>query len=229
MPRKLILGTSKWGDAVPIEDSMSLMDEWYYVHNRVYIDTATNYPINGGDATALSFMEEYLKNDHTCDFHITVKIGSISRLRVPEFNLSPDFIVRTCDDVLNKLKHHVKCLMVHWDNRSDYDAILKTMSTISGYGLEIGVSGITDAESYSRVLTDLGIKVNVQCKYSHLDWYVEHIPDQYYYAYRVSEGFDDYGTGLMEACKNSKLDGILIGAKNTDQLTKSIQYAENSR
>jgi len=228
MPKKLILGTSKWGSDVSIKDSISLMEEWYYVHDKTCIDTATNYPINGVGDTALSYLEEYFDNNYTCDFHVTVKVGSVSRLRVPEFDLSPDFLIRTCDGVLNRLKHHVKCLMIHWDSRREYDDVLKTMTTLCGYGLEVGISGVVDAELYSRVIEDLGVKVDVQCKYTSIDWYVDNIPGQYYYAYRVSEGFSDYESGLMAACKNEKLDGILIGAKNTVQLTQSIHYAKNS-
>lgn len=228
LSKKLILGTSRWGDTISFKNAVSLIEEWYYVHDMIHIDTATNYPINGGEDTALTYLEEYFRNNHTCNFHVTVKVGSISRWKVPEFDLSPEFLIKTCDGVLNKLQHHVQCLMVHWDNRcDDYDAVIKTMATLCGYGLDVGISGVVDAATYSKVIRDLGIKVNVQCRYSNVEWYVDHIPGQYYNAYKISEGFDDYGSGLISAYGNPLLDGVLIGPKNIEQLLNSIQYVKS--
>lgn len=230
MPKKLILGTSKWGDTVPVKDAMSLIEEWYYVYDKPSIDTATNYPINGGGAdTSISYLCEYLSNNYTCELDITVKVGSVSRERIPDFDLSPDVVIRNCDSVLNRLQHHVKCLMVHWDTRSNYKDIVATLTVLKSYGIDVGISGVLHPEVYSRVLSDLDVKVDVQCKYSCLGTYFEKIPGQYYYSYKVSEGLENYNSGITKALSDPRLDGFLIGPKTVEQLNKTMCHVKSER
>jgi aryl-alcohol dehydrogenase-like predicted oxidoreductase len=135
-----------------------LLDGWYAAGYR-YVDTATNYPLNGNPADwrrSEQILADWLRANGISDLAAVVKVGSLSNERTPDNNLNPSFLRLNAAEYAGLLGSNLACLMLHWDNRSDREAIATTLAALraigSEYGLRAGLSGIKHPEVYREVL-----------------------------------------------------------------------------
>lgn len=221
----LVLGTAKWGDTVSKYEAFNILDHWYWVHGQHKIDCAINYPINSVPADfgrSQSFLFEYIHKNVVRDLDITMKIGSVNNLRSPDTDFT--YIKAKCQQLLDDFGSNLKCIMIHWDNRNDPNEILDTLGSIASGGLRVGISGILNLEVYSKVVNELGLKLDVQVNYLNIASYIEFFNPNFhdYYAYNVKRGDQDYLRALSYGLCDDRLTGILIGPKNCNQLIQTL-------
>lgn len=172
--KALSLGTAMWGWAVDRSSAFLLLDKFYREGGR-YIDTASNYPINGVSSDfglSAHFIAQWCKIHGVFDLKITYKVGSVSNENTPKNNLSYDFLNEQLVWAMQNFGKNLHCIMLHWDNRSD-DSMLKDtcqfLKELNQYGVEIGLSGVKHPGIYRQPLIDMGCKgLNVQLKYNFL-------------------------------------------------------------
>ncbi len=150
-----------------------MLDQWYAAGYR-HVDTATNYPLNGYPADwrrSEQILAEWLRANGIRDLAIMVKVGSLSNERSPENNLSPSFLQLNAAEYTGLFGTNLQGLMLHWDNRTDREAIATTLAALRAiggeYGLRAGLSGIKHPEVYREVLADYpGWCLPLECKHN---------------------------------------------------------------
>jgi len=195
---KLLLGTAQWGWTVHRDTAFRLLDAWLLAGQRG-IDTATNYPINkqtGDFRAAEKILEEYIQAHGLYDLEVTIKVGSLDNLRSPEVNLAPSFLWMMAEEYHRRLGENLHCLMLHWDNREDQEAIRASLDVLqtlqTEHGIQPGLSGIAHPDIYALANADLQLNYDIQLKHnvlhSDLDRYRPLLPSARAYAYGINAG-----------------------------------------
>ncbi|MEY3053471.1 MAG: hypothetical protein RLY31_3256 [Bacteroidota bacterium] len=190
-----VLGTAMWGWTVPRAVAFRQLDTWYGAGFRS-VDTATNYPIDKEPAhfkAAEGILVDWIRENGVQDLDVTVKVGSVNNLRTPECNLTPAFLRIMSLHYRRLLGGNLRCLMIHWDNRGEADAVRETVETLAALqteGLRTGLSGIRYPAAYAAwqpsLEPDIQVKHNVL--QSDIERYRIHFPGRRYFAYGINGG-----------------------------------------
>lgn len=194
---ELVLGTAMWGWTVPRERAFSLLDTYYSAGFR-RIDAATNYPINKQPEDfrkSERILAEWINAHGINDLSILMKVGSLSNLGLPDYNLNPSFLLYNWRYYQGYLGDNLGGLMFHWDNREEEEAILESLSVlqqIAASGLEVGFSGVKFPDLYAKVLEKWKGTYLIQLKhnltYSDYPRYAALHPFGRFYAYGINAG-----------------------------------------
>jgi aryl-alcohol dehydrogenase-like predicted oxidoreductase len=174
--KQLVLGTAMWGWTVSHDMAFSLLDAFYEAGGR-WVDTASNYPINGNAADfgkAASLLSDWLQRREIRDMRVIFKLGSLSNAKVPDCNVSPDYLAQALCALQASLGPNLHTLMLHWDNRGelpgDVELITKTLTFIASQlnspeapFKQWGLSGIKHAQVYRQCLASVNAGSNPQC------------------------------------------------------------------
>ncbi len=222
--KELSLGTAMWGWAVNSSTAFLLLDKFYREGGR-YIDTASNYPINGvlsDFGQSASIIAQWCKVHAVSDLKVTYKVGSVSNDNTPQNDLSYEFLHEQLVWAIKNLGDNLHCIMLHWDNRSDASMLNSTskfLKELDLYGIELGLSGVKYPEIYRQVLMDIGCKeLNIQLKYNFLHGCFEDYKPLTnmrlkYWAYGIAAG----GLKLFESEYNRKSSVSLVRPKGYSQ------------
>ncbi len=168
--KQLLLGTAAWGWTIDRTEAFQLLDTWLAAGHRA-IDAATNYPINRNPAdfrASQNILAEYIRVHGLHDLRVTMKIGSLDNMRSPEANLSPSFVLMMGEEYRRLLGANLDCLMLHWDNRVDVQAIAGTLESLQTLqqleGIRPGLSGIAQPEAYLQANAVCGLSFDIQLK-----------------------------------------------------------------
>lgn len=199
--KRLILGTALWGWGVSKKEAFLILDN-FVENGGLYIDCATNYPINKNIidyGLALLWIEEWIKINNKRLF-IVVKVGSIDNLGTPNFDLSSNNILTVSKKLIDTFGDSLGCISVHWDNRTenkDFKLVQETVIALKEVkeknNLSIGLSGIKNPRLYYESMPELADDWIIQCKENFLTndarlKYEEYFPLAKYYAYGINMG-----------------------------------------
>lgn len=199
--KRLILGTALWGWGVSKKEAFLILDN-FVENGGLYIDCATNYPINKNIkdyGLALLWIEEWIKINNKRLF-IIVKVGSLDNLGTPNFDLSSNNILTVSKKLIDTFGNSLGCISVHWDNRienKDFKEVEETVFTLKEIkeknNLSIGLSGIKNPRLYYESMPELADDWIIQCKENFLTKearlkYEEYFPLAKYYAYGINMG-----------------------------------------
>ncbi|MDO9497546.1 MAG: aldo/keto reductase [Nocardioides sp.] len=170
-PRRegLVLGTALWGWGVAKADAFSMLDE-FAAWGGTWIDTATNYPINGvpdDRGVALAWIGEWLHSNPQSGVQVWTKVGSIDNSGSQAHNLSASAIYASEESIREIVVDALGCIAVHWDHRQDRDAIADTVSALralASKGLAVGLSGIERPDLYALTAPDLASQWWIQVR-----------------------------------------------------------------
>lgn len=197
--KRLILGTALWGWGVSKKEAFLILDN-FVENGGLYIDCATNYPINKNIkdyGLALLWIEEWIKINNKRLF-IIVKIGSLDNLGTPNFDLSSNNILTVSKKLIDTFGDSLGCISIHWDNRTetkDFKEVEETIFTLKEIkeknNLSIGLSGIKNPRLYYESMPELADDWIIQCKENFLTQearlnYQEYFPLAKYYAYGIN-------------------------------------------
>lgn len=167
-----MLGSAQWGWNVARAEAFRLLDAWLATGRRE-VDCATNYPINRNPAdfrAAEKILLEYVRAHGLRDLRITMKIGSLDNMRSPEVNLAPSFILMMGEEYERLFGENLHCLMFHWDNRDEVEAIHASLEALSKLEKEAnfrpGLSGIKFPEVYVQANEELKLSFDIQLKHN---------------------------------------------------------------
>lgn len=156
--KKLALGTALWGWGVKKEVCFALLDMFYDCGER-YIDTASNYPMNGlkeARYASENIISEWINVNKIHDLNIIYKLGSTQNYNTPVNNLTPDFIEDETLRIADKFGENKLIRMIHWDDSYDkvsiYNTIKKMVETPS---IGFGLSGIKNPSIYFEFINQL--------------------------------------------------------------------------
>jgi len=157
--KKLALGTAIWGWAVDKKSCFKLLDVFYKSGER-YIDTASNYPINGllkDRYASENIISEWIIFNGIKDLNIIYKLGSIKNINTPENNLSPEFLETEFKRIITKFNGNNIILMIHWDNRKETLEIQNSLKKLINLtNTKIGFSGIKYPNKYNEAIKEIG-------------------------------------------------------------------------
>jgi len=147
----VFLGTAGWGQKVTKKEAFRIL-ETYYNYGFRWIDTATNYPIDGNP-------ENYGKTlDWLSDFYsdfpelkVFVKVGSATNNGGSAQLINPSYFALIFDMLCGKLKGGLGGIGVHWDNNDDDServALIDYFLKIFLEGYSVGLSGIAVPKLY---------------------------------------------------------------------------------
>lgn len=193
----LMLGSAMWGWTVSRERAFQLLDHWYAQGFRK-VDTATNYPIDKVPEhfrLAERILTEWSRTHGVNDLQVTVKVGSLNNLHTPDHLLSTSFILMMFDEYAHALGTNLHTMMVHWDNRSDAEAIRETFEAfaeVRAAGVQLGLSGIRHPEIYAELNAEYGFDFSIQIKHNllHSDYqrYAPFHGERRFWAYGINAG-----------------------------------------
>ncbi|RXJ78000.1 oxidoreductase [Arcobacter sp. F155] len=231
--KRLILGTALWGWGVSKKEAFLILDN-YVENGGLYIDCATNYPINKNIkdyGLALLWIEEWIKINNKKLF-IIVKVGSIDNLGTPNFDLSSNNILTVSKRLTDIFGDSLGCISVHWDNRienKDFKLVQETVIALKEIkeknNLSIGLSGIKNPRFYYEAMPDLVDDWIIQCKENFLTQearlnYQEYFPLAKYYAYGINMG----GIKLSdEKSVSARIREINYSSKLKEVISTSLQ------
>ncbi|KLE11282.1 hypothetical protein AF79_01470 [Aliarcobacter butzleri L354] len=231
--KRLILGTALWGWGVSKKEAFLILDN-FVENGGLYIDCATNYPINKNIkdyGLALLWIEEWIKINNKRLF-IIVKVGSIDNLGTPNFDLSSNNILTVSKKLIDTFGDSLGCVSVHWDNRienKDFKLVQETVVALKEIkeknNLSIGLSGIKNPRFYYEAMPDLVDDWIIQCKENFLTQearlnYQEYFPLAKYYAYGINMG----GIKLSdEKSVSARIREINYSSKLKDVISTSLQ------
>ena len=231
--KRLILGTALWGWGVSKKEAFLILDN-FVENGGLYIDCATNYPINKNIkdyGLALLWIEEWIKINNKRLF-IIVKVGSLDNLGTPNFDLSSNNILTVSKKLIDTFGDSLGCISVHWDNRienKDFKLVQETVIALKEIkeknNLSIGLSGIKNPRFYYEAMPDLVDDWIIQCKENFLTKearlnYQEYFPLSEYYAYGINMG----GIKLSdEKSVSAIIREINYSSKLKDVISTSLQ------
>ena len=126
--KDLILGTALWGWGIDKSNALKILDNFVEKGFRK-VDVATNYPINNNYSSygqTINWLSEWIRNNSAHPIEVICKVGSLSNTKTNKCNLSKSFLLTIKALINEKLKDSLYCLMIHWDNRSNFDEIKET-------------------------------------------------------------------------------------------------------
>lgn len=221
--KEIGLGTAMWGWSVKQKQAEKLLDTYYEKGGR-WVDTAYNYPLNNLQESRLfpvKLISNWIRLNNIKDLKVIFKLGSLSNKNSPANDLSPANIKKMAELAANYFGANLASLMIHWDNREEYDEIFSTLTELNNQCLNknvrIGLSGIKNTELYARIVKAIGIQsIDFQAKYSFLEDYPktkilansEDINDLRLWAYGIS------GSGLKLDIKDYRPDSYVSLVRN---------------
>lgn len=167
--KQVALGTALWGWKISRKECFELLDEFYQNQGR-YVDTASNYPINGNindRYAAENILAEWIEINNPEDFRVIYKIGSIKNTNIPENNLSESYLLREIDRFLKKSSSCELIPMIHWDNNDNLEVINRQISFLLRHEFRgVGFSGLRHPELYKKQLssTKLNVPIYIEAK-----------------------------------------------------------------
>jgi aryl-alcohol dehydrogenase-like predicted oxidoreductase len=240
--KKIIaLGTAMWGWSVPENECHSML-EIFYENGGRFIDTASNYPLNGlleHRYAAELILNNWLTVNGISDMKVIYKIGSISNQRTSENNLNPQYLEKEINRISIK-SDVIKSFMIHWDNRQNHEEILETLQFLKKYctdkQITLGFSGIKNLDALKSCLNEIGQKeflMEVRHNFvssdlrRHLECFDNLKPT--YFAYGISAGglkLDeaDYSrNSYVKLVRDSNYHNLYMGEELKSRLEKIIQ------
>ena len=276
-----ILGTAMWGWTTHKSTAFDLLDDFYEKGFRE-IDGATNYPINKNPQdwrASEIILQEWIKAHGIEDLQIMMKVGSLNNLKSPDHNLSKSFLLLNLDEYQSKFGKNLHTFMIHWDNRSEKEAITETFEALqiaANQGLQTGFSGLKHPAIYAAINQDFQMDFRIQMKHNllHSDYEKYHYfhGKQRFITYGINAGGiklnpEEYNSGsslkardaawsppnpiiekarksiafanqdtsrpaistfnhlgMIYACYQSDVAGILLGTSTVKQLRDSLQF-----
>jgi len=194
--KRLALGTALWGWGVNKEHCFKLLDI-FYDHGERYIDTASNYPMNGLEVSRYAsedILSEWIKLNEINDLKIIYKLGSTLNYNTPVNNLNPAFIDEETQRINDKFGENNLIRMIHWDERDDKVSIEKTIKKmIELPSLGFGLSGIKMPSKHFDIINqiyageDVYIEVKSNLLESNISKYkIHHNFNPRFFAYGIS-------------------------------------------
>lgn len=156
----LFLGTSSWGLKVKKSEAYRIVES-FYDNNFRWVDTSTNYPIDGNPENygqTIAWLSEF-RNDFP-ELKIFVKVGSANNLGESTQLVNASYFALIFDVMLAKLSSSLGGLGIHWDydkSHSDRTQIVKQFLNLHERGFAVGLSGIEKPEIYSA--TEIGMNL----------------------------------------------------------------------
>ena len=154
-----MLGTAMWGWTTPAQDCYDLLDTFYQRGHRL-VDAATNYPLNKRPEdfrASETILQQWIQANGVNDLRVCMKVGSLDNMFTPDHNLTPSFLLFNLEHYRQLLGDNLACFMIHWDNRSDPQAIaesISTLATVKETGLDIGFSGLKHPGIHQSLLAN---------------------------------------------------------------------------
>lgn len=219
----LLLGTAMWGDKVYTSQAFELLTYFYEMGYR-RVDTATNYPINKNPKdfrAAERVIKTWIKAHGVYDLRIICKIGSINNLFTSEHNLSKSFILMNAEMYLDFFQENAATLMLHWDNRSDENAIRESYEALAiaqQMGWNLGLSGIKNPNVHKDVNATFDFDFLIEMKHNPF----EHSLAHYAPFHSSKRRFIAYGTtgGGIKLDENYTSDSSLVLRNKLNILNK---------
>lgn len=218
----VFLGTAGWGRKVAKAEAYRIL-EIYYENEFRWIDTATNYPIDGNPENfgrTIAWLSEFYSDFP--ELKVFVKAGSATNQGSPIQLVNASYFATVFDILTSQLGGSLGGLGIHWDNCNDISdrmAIIDFFSKIHHEGQVVGLSGISIPEIYTKssIATKLPwiIQTNyspVQSKLADIEvaQIIRNFPNAKVYGYNLlggiaSKGLSDQGNRLIS------LDRLLNG------------------
>lgn len=193
----LVLGTAMWGWTVPEARAFAILDR-YYERGFRQVDSATNYPLNGqvrDFRASEQILSRWIEKNGVQDLQITMKVGSITNIRIPDHNLRPAFLHLQKQYYRQLFGPNLHTLMIHWDNRDDENAVresLEALAQIQSEGLAVGLSGVKHPKIHAPLAKKLGLVPAIQIKhnlsYSDYPRYAHFHGQKCFYTYGINAG-----------------------------------------
>ena len=148
----ILLGTAGWGQKISKSEAYRIV-EIFYKNNFRWVDTATNYPINGKPENygqTVDWLSEFC-NDFP-ELKVFVKVGSASNLGDSINFVNASYLALIFDLLLSKLNSSLGGIGIHWDNEnedSDRTSVINHFLNIHERGFAIGLSGILRTQNYA--------------------------------------------------------------------------------
>lgn len=212
----LVLGTALWGWGVRKDEAFKILD-YFVANDGVYVDVATNYPINKiekDSGLAIIYIAEWMKSRRHYDLKIIFKLGAKNNSGSSEFDLSEKRVFEIVDQAEQKFGKALYCISVHWDNRMGHghelfgvQETVHALNILMERGFCLGLSGIKSPELYRRYLTGGNGELIIQVKENLLMnnvrvQYEEFFPNAYYLAYGINLGGLKSGQFNSSSSKN---------------------------
>jgi hypothetical protein len=156
------LGTAAFGIKYSTVELSEMIEEFRNHTDKVIIDSASNYPINGVPSDFM-FNVKTLKNYD--NVNIIVKLGSATNMGNKLNLLNYEYLSNQRDYLINLLGGRVYGVGIHWDDREDENLIKETCNFLyesHKMGLKIILSGIKNLNIYRRVWADNEIPLEYQ-------------------------------------------------------------------
>lgn len=197
-PPELWLGTALWGWGVSRVEAFAMLDQ-FAQSNGVWVDTATNYPINGVPAdfgVAGSILSEWLIVNRGSPIRVMSKVGALDNSGGSSNMLDGSAVMLAHELAMQKYGSALGGICIHWDNRDNSEAIAETvgrMQDLDDSELRLGLSGIRNPELYYSAAPDLNerwwiqVKDNIQTREAY-DSYATHLENAHYIAYGINMG-----------------------------------------
>ncbi len=160
-----------WGWTTDKPTAFRLLDQFYESGQRE-VDGATNYPINKRPEDfrrAENILLEWINAHGVRDLKVMMKVGSVNNMRTPECNLSKSFLLIMLDEYRYAFGDNLDTLMLHWDNRTDAEAVAETFEAFKlarARGCRLGLSGIRHPEVHAKVNEAFGFDFRIQMKHN---------------------------------------------------------------
>ena len=226
--KKIALGTALWGWKIERKSCLQLLDFFYETHGR-YIDTASNYPINGVLSQrylAEDILSEWIRVNNCPDLKVIYKIGSIENQNISNNNLSSGYLDEEINRFLEKSQLKTIIPMIHWDDSANKEDIQNVVQFLVDQPFDsIGFSGIKNISLYRNVISTNNFKLPVyfEAKSNVID---SNVTD--YFGFNNSRIFA-YGIGatglkLINSYSNDSSFRIVKGQdKHEKYLTKDVR------
>lgn len=222
----LLLGTAMWGWTTDKQTAFKLLDTFYDKGFRE-VDTATNYPINKVSTDfrkSEKILNEWCNSNNINDLRIMVKVGSLDNMRTPMHNLSTSFLLMNANYYQNLYGKNLETLMIHWDNRSDEEAIHSSylaLQNIQEQGLQIGFSGLKHPEIHAKLNATFHFNPRIQLKhnllYSDYQRYAPFHGKRRFIAYGINGG------GIKLSTNYSDKNSLIARGNDGKEATKIIE------
>jgi aryl-alcohol dehydrogenase-like predicted oxidoreductase len=231
--KRLVLGTALWGWSVGRSTAFALLDH-FVAGGGCYVDTATNYPINGvpsdfGKATG--WLREWLRSNGLNSLRIILKTGAVDNSGKPESQLSAKYLRWTHEHFSSEFEEALDTISTHWDNREDAPAergavaeIVDEFRRLAEKGLSIGLSGIKNPELYHRLAPDLSEKWWIQVKENVLTDTARRLYELHFENAR----FLAYGLNLGGIRPLAEPQGVSATIRNIGYSTEVIRFIEKA-
>jgi aryl-alcohol dehydrogenase-like predicted oxidoreductase len=231
-PNNIVLGTSNWGIKVSKEEARAILVQ-YYSHGFRWIDTATNYPIDGVPehfGLTLSWLRQFLKEFP--GIRIYVKAGSATNLNTPEQLISRDYFELCYQRLRADFGESFSGLAIHWDQGEDDGKVTELLAFLANSardGLRVGLSGIIKLTQYSAKTVEYEIPWTYQLNASPFTENLEsrvafirsHFPKSTVIGYNLLAGLA--GKGITSPLNRIQEISTILNLKPNASKTQLIQ------